>query len=340
MRNNTLIFLGVSLLLVMLFVVNLLVGSVHIPVSEVVQTLFGGVEKGSVNDIIIISSRLPQATTALLSGAALAVSGLMLQTLFTNPLADPSILGVSSGASLGVAAVMLISGGGIFALGIFGYMAVVLAALVGALVVLAIIILFSTRIKSSVMLLVVGIMVGYLVSSLVTLLNFNARAEGVVSYIIWGMGDFSGVSQERLPIYALFILIGLVISFLLIKPMNALLLGERYSMNLGVNIRRTRVLLLLATGVLTAIVTAFCGPISFIGLAVPHIARLVFNTSNHKVLIPSTILLGAAVALFCNLLTNILSGGEVVPLNVVTPIIGAPVIIYVILNKKKIAYFS
>lgn len=340
MRNNTLIFLGVSLLLVMLFVVNLLVGSVHIPVSEVVQTLFGGVEKGSVNDIVIISSRLPQATTALLSGAALAVSGLMLQTLFTNPLADPSILGVSSGASLGVAAVMLISGGGIFALGIFGYMAVVLAALVGALVVLAIIILFSTRIKSSVMLLVVGIMVGYLVSSLVTLLNFNARAEGVVSYIIWGMGDFSGVSQERLPIYALFILIGLVISFLLIKPMNALLLGERYSMNLGVNIRRTRVLLLLATGVLTAIVTAFCGPISFIGLAVPHIARLVFNTSNHKVLIPSTILLGAAVALFCNLLTNILSGGEVVPLNVVTPIIGAPVIIYVILNKKKIAYFS
>lgn len=340
MRNNTLIFLGVSLLLVMLFVVNLLVGSVHIPVSEVVQTLFKGVEKGSVNDIIILSSRLPQAATALLSGAALAVSGLMLQTLFSNPLADPSILGVSSGASLGVAAVMLISGGGIFALGIFGYMAVVLAALVGALVVLAIIILFSTRIKSSVMLLVVGIMVGYLVSSLVTLLNFNARAEGVVSYIIWGMGDFSGVSQERLPIYALFILIGLVISFLLIKPMNALLLGERYSMNLGVNIRRTRVLLLLATGVLTAIVTAFCGPISFIGLAVPHIARLVFNTSNHKVLIPSTILLGAAVALFCNLLTNILSGGEVVPLNVVTPIIGAPVIIYVILNKKKIAYFS
>lgn len=340
MRNNTLIFLGVSLLLVMLFVVNLLVGSVHIPMAEVVQTLFRGVEKGSVNDIIILSSRLPQATTALLSGAALAVSGLMLQTLFTNPLADPSILGVSSGASLGVAAVMLISGGGIFALGIFGYMAVVLAALVGALVVLAIIILFSTRIKSSVMLLVVGIMVGYLVSSLVTLLNFNARAEGVVSYIIWGMGDFSGVSQERLPVYALFILIGLVISFLLIKPMNALLLGERYSMNLGVNIRRTRVLLLLATGVLTAIVTAFCGPISFIGLAVPHIARLVFNTSNHKVLIPSTILLGAAVALFCNLLTNILSGGEVVPLNVVTPIIGAPVIIYVILNKKKIAYFS
>lgn len=340
MRNNSLIFIGVSLLLVLLFVVNLLVGSVSIPVSEVVQTLFAGAEKGSVNDIIILSSRLPQATTALLSGAALAVSGLMLQTLFTNPLADPSILGVSSGASLGVAAVMLISGGGIFALGIFGYMAIVLAALVGALAVLTIIILFSTKIKSSVMLLVVGIMVGYLAGSLVTLLNFNARAEGVVSYIIWGMGDFSGVSQERLPVYALFILVGLAISFLLIKPMNALLLGERYSMNLGVNIRRTRILLLLATGVLTAIVTAFCGPISFIGLAVPHIARLVFNTSNHKVLIPSTILLGSAVALFCNLLTNVLSSGEVVPLNVVTPIIGAPVIIYVILNKKKIAYFS
>lgn len=340
MRNNTLLFVGVSLLLVLLFVVNILVGSVSISVSEVVRTLVGGVEKGSVNDIIIMSSRLPQATTALLSGAALAVSGLMLQTLFANPLADPSILGVSSGASLGVAAVMLISGGGIFALGIFGYMAIVLAALVGALAVLAIIILFSTRIKSSVMLLVVGIMVGYLAGSLVTLLNFNARAEGVVSYIIWGMGDFSGVSQDKLPIYALFVVVGLAVSFLLIKPMNALLLGERYSMNLGVNIRRTRILLLLATGVLTAIVTAFCGPISFIGLAVPHIARLIFNTSNHKILIPSTLLLGSAVALFCNLLTNILSGGEVVPLNVVTPIIGAPVIIYVILNRKKIAYFS
>ncbi|MEG1937405.1 MAG: iron ABC transporter permease, partial [Rikenellaceae bacterium] len=253
---------------------------------------------------------------------------------------DPSILGVSSGASLGVAAVMLISGGSIYALGLFGYMAVVLAALVGAMAVLAIIILFSTKIKSNVMLLVVGIMVGYIAGSMVTLLNFNARAEGVVSYLIWGMGDFSGVSQERLPMYALFIVVGLLISFLLIKPMNALLLGERYSMNLGVNIRRTRIFLLLATGILTAIVTAFCGPISFIGLAVPHIARLVFNTSNHKILIPSTILLGAAVALLCNLLTNVISAGEVIPLNVVTPIIGAPVIIYVIVNKKKIAYFS
>lgn len=340
MRNNALLFFGVALLLCLLFAANLLVGSVDIPVSEVVATLFGKAEQGSVNDIIIRSSRLPQAVTALLSGAALAVSGLMLQTLFSNPLADPSILGVSSGASLGVAAVMLVSGGGIFALGIFGYMAVVLAALVGALAVLAVIIAFSTRIKSSVMLLVVGIMVGYLAGSLVTLLNFNARAEGVVSYVVWGMGDFSGVSSEKLPVYALFVGVGILVSFLLIKPMNALLMGERYSMNLGVNIRRTRVLLLLATGVLTAIVTAFCGPISFIGLAVPHIARLLFNTSNHKILVPGVLLTGAAVALLCNLLTNMLSGGEVIPLNVVTPIIGAPVIIYVILNRKKIAYFT
>ncbi|MEG2758682.1 MAG: iron ABC transporter permease [Rikenellaceae bacterium] len=340
MRSNTLIFIGVFIVLMLLFVVNLLCGSVNIPMSDVVDTVFGNAEIGGVNDVIIMSSRLPQATTALLSGAALAVSGLMLQTLFTNPLADPSILGVSSGASLGVAAVMLISGGSIYALGLFGYMAVVLAALVGAMAVLAIIILFSTKIKSNVMLLVVGIMVGYIAGSMVTLLNFNARAEGVVSYLIWGMGDFSGVSQERLPMYALFIVVGLLVSFLLIKPMNALLLGERYSMNLGVNIRRTRIFLLLATGILTAIVTAFCGPISFIGLAVPHIARLIFNTSNHKILIPSTILLGAAVALLCNLLTNVISAGEVIPLNVVTPIIGAPVIIYVIVNKKKIAYFS
>lgn len=340
MRNNTVLFVILSALLLLLFGANIFFGSVSIPFGEVIEAVLGRAPEGSVNDIIINSSRLPQAITALLSGAALAVCGLMLQTLFSNPLADPSILGISSGAGLGVAVVMLLLGGGLKAVGVFGYMAVVLAALVGAMTVLGIILFFSTRIKSNVMLLVVGIMIGYLASSLVSLLNFRAHAEGVVSYLVWGMGDFSGVSAERIPVYAAFIIFGLFVSLLLIKPMNALLLGERYSMNLGVNIRRTRVFLLLATGVLTAVVTAFCGPISFIGLAVPHMARLAFRTSNHRILVPATIIIGSVVALLCNLMTTAFSAGQVIPLNVVTPIIGAPVIIYVIVNKNKIAYFN
>lgn len=190
------------------------------------------------------------------------------------------------------------------------------------------------------MLLVVGIMIGYIASSAITMLNFYAEADGVVSFVIWGMGDFSGVTESNLIYFLLFIMIGLLFSLFLIKPLNALLLGERYSENLGVNIRRVRVLVLFVTGLLTAVVTAFCGPISFIGLAVPHIARLLFRTSGHGTLVPATILIGSIVALSCNLLTVILFDSTVIPLNVITPLVGAPVIIYVIINKKKIAYFN
>lgn len=190
------------------------------------------------------------------------------------------------------------------------------------------------------MLLVVGIMIGYIASSVITMLNFYAESDGIVSFVIWGMGDFSGVTEDNLIYFVVFVTIGLLFSIYLIKPLNALLLGERYSENLGVNIRKVRLTVLFATGVLTAVVTAFCGPISFIGLAVPHIARLLFRTSGHGVLVPATILLGAIVAMSCNLLTVILFDGTVIPLNVITPLVGAPVIIYVIVNKKKIAYFN
>lgn len=338
--SKNLLFILLSITVVVLFVANIVYGSITIPLSDVITTIFGDRDPNSINSVILISSRLPAAVTALLAGGALAVSGILLQTLFGNPLASPSILGVSSGAGLGVAFVMLGLGGSLSTLGLYGHLAVVFAAFIGAAVVLGAIIAFSTKIKSNVMLLVVGIMIGYIASSAITMLNFYAESDGVVSFIIWGMGDFSGVTENNLIYFFIFILLGLLFSVFLIKPLNALLLGERYSENLGVNIRRVRLLVLFATGILTAVVTAFCGPISFIGLAVPHIARLMFRTSSHGVLVPATILIGSIVALTCNLLTVVLFEGTVIPLNVITPLVGAPVIIYVIVNKKKIAYFN
>ena len=217
---------------------------------------------------------------------------------------------------------------------------VVVGAFVGAVGVLGIILLLSTVIKNNVMLLIAGIMIGYVASSLISLLNFFSSAEGIRSYTIWGLGNFGGVSLEQLPAFALTSIAGLLVALLLIKPLNALLLGPRYAENLGVNIRRVRNLLLAATGILTAVTTAFCGPVSFIGLAVPHIARLLLGTSNHNLLMPVTLLVGGAVALLCNLLCMLPGEHGLIPLNAVTPILGAPVIIYVIVNQRKIQYFN
>lgn len=329
----------------MLFAANLMFGAVHIPISGVVQILINNITSAIKPSWahIVIDSRLPQAITALLVGGALAVSGLMLQTLFRNPLAGPSILGISDGANLGVAIVMLYFGGAVqFIPGcpISGYITIIFAALIGASLVLGIIIWFSSRVRSNTMLLIIGIMVGYMVSSLISILNFRASTDKVHAFVMWGMGNFSGVSIEKLPYLSGFIILGLIGSLLLIKPLNALLLGEMYAMNLGIKIKSTRVLILICTGVLTATATAFCGPISFIGLAVPHIARLMLGTSNHKHLVPVTILIGACVALLCNLLTVLPGDNQIFPLNAITPILGAPVIIYVILNRKNIQYFN
>ncbi len=321
---------------------NLLFGSVNIPAEAVWHILTGNeVEKASWS-FIVWESRLPQAITALLCGMALAASGLMLQTTFNNPLADPSILGISSGASLGVALVML-AGAGTITAGVFtlsGFLSVIIGAFIGSMLVMGIILFFSTLIKNSIMLLIIGIMIGYITSSAISLLNFFSTAEGVHSYMIWGMGNFGGVSLQQLPFFSLVTVAGLLITILLIKPLNALLLGTRYAENLGINIRRTRNLLLVATGLLTATTTAFCGPISFIGLAVPHIARLMLGTSNHNSLLPVTMLTGGAIALLCNFICILPGEAGIIPLNAVTPVIGAPIIIYVIVNQRKIQYFN
>ena len=330
--KNTVIFPVVALAVLLLFAANLLFGAVRIPAGDVLRILSGTFEGRPVFRHIVLESRLPQAITALLAGSSLAVSGLLLQTLFRNPLAGPSILGISDGANLGVALVMIY-----FAAN--SYLASILAAFTGAIVILAIIIAFSRRVHNNVMLLIIGIMVGYLASSAISILNYRASADKVHQFVMWGMGDFSAVSVAKLPYFAITAAFGMVLSLLLVKPLNALLLGEAYASNLGIRIRRTRILVLLCTGLLTAATTAFCGPVSFIGLAVPHIARMLLGTSNHKILVPATILAGAATALLCNLLTTTPSG-EALPLNAITPLIGAPIIIYVILNRRNLHYFN
>ncbi len=327
--------IGLFLLLIF-FILNLVIGSVDIPLSDIIAIILGDEGEKESWRFIIMQSRLPQSLTALLSGAALAVSGLMLQTAFSNPLAGPDVFGINSGAGLGVALVMLAMGGSVSA-GMFtatGFVAILLAAFIGAMIVTGIIFGFSNIVKNNIILLIIGLMIGYIANSAISLLNFFATEEGVKSYMVWGMGNFGGVSMNNMPVFASITLVGILASLLLIKPLNALLLGELYAANLGFNVRQVRNWLLIVTGVLTAIVTAFCGPIAFIGLAVPHIARLILKTDNHQILLPGTLICGALVALICNLLCCLPGDRGIIPLNAVTPIMGAPVIIFVILSRK------
>ena len=331
-----------SLCILLLVAANLFFGSVDIPARAVWEILSGGEAEKASWAYIVWESRFPQCVAALLCGAALSVSGLMLQTVFNNPLADSSILGISSGASLGVALVVM-AGGSSLAAGVFslsGFFSVFLGALAGAVAVLALILFLSFLIESGVMLLIAGIMIGYVVSSVISLLSFFSAADNVQSFVIWGLGNFGGVSFDQLPAFSLCIVAGLVVALLLIKPLNALLLGPRYAENLGVNVRRVRNLLLLSTGILTAVTTAFCGPVAFIGLAVPHIARLLLGTYNHNSLMPVTLLCGSAMALLCNLICALPGESGIIPLNAVTPVLGAPVVIYVIINRRKLQYFN
>jgi len=334
MRRFTILMM---LLIAVLFAINLVVGAVDIPLKEVVNILMGGKSEHASWEFIVMQSRLPQGITAMLCGASLAVSGLMLQTAFRNPLADPGIFGINSGASLGVALVMLLMGGSISAgaFSLTGFVATLAAAFVGAMLVMALILMFATMVRNNVMLLIIGIMIGYIATSAISLLNFFATEEGVQSYMVWGLGNFGGVSMEQMPAFVIICLGGLVAALLLIKPLNALLLGERYAENLGINTQRVRNWLLVVTGLLTAITTAFCGPVAFIGLAVPHIARMLLGTENHRSLMPATILTGAAIALICNIICVLPGDRGIIPLNAVTPVIGAPVIIYVILKQRK-----
>ena len=323
-----------------LFLINLAFGSVSIPLDQVANILTGGSSGKASWDFIILQSRLPQAITAIFCGASLAVSGLMLQTYFRNPLAGPSVLGISNGASLGVAIVMLALGGTLGAAGemgtglkLTGSVLVIIAAFAGAVVVTMLYLVVTRFIKSNLIILILGIMVGYMTSSVVTLLNFFATVENVHSFVSWGMGSFSNVTTAQLPLLCGTSLVGIIIALALTKSFNMLLLGENYAANLGANLSRIRSMVLISTGILTAVTTAFCGPVSFIGLAVPHIARLLINSEDHRVLLPATLMSGAAIAMLCNII-SVLPQQMIIPLNAVTPLFGAPVIIYIILKRK------
>lgn len=318
----------------------LLCGPVDIPASEVLKALAGQSLENDVWRIIILESRLPMMLTALTAGAALSTAGLLMQTTFQNPLAGPSILGVSSGASLGVAIVMLAGGALVSSGGVLQYISEIIGAGVGSMAIIILLISFSSFLRNGTILLIVGIMISYLANSIITLLNLFAPSEGVKSFVVWGMGSYAGVSGN-----ALWVLLGcsaalLIFSIFYCKPLNALLLGERYTANMGYDIKRLRTGLLLTSGLLTAVVTAFCGPIGFLGLIVPHIARLIFGTSNHTVLIPASMLCGAAVSLLCTFLSLLPKDAGTIPINAITPVIGVPIIIYIIVNRKRIKYFN
>ncbi|MCI6338114.1 MAG: iron ABC transporter permease [Prevotella sp.] len=333
MRYVTILILSTALL----FLANILFGSVSIPADAVINILLGNESEKSSWNYIVVESRLPQAITALLSGMALSVSGLMLQTAFRNPLADPSIFGISSGAGLGAAFVMLLFGGTMTAgqVSFSGYAAVFFGAFLGAMAVMAVVFAFSLLVRNSAMLLIVGIMIGYIASSAISLLNFFATEEGVKSYLVWGLGSFGGVSMRQLPLFTTVTILSLLSSLLLIKPLNIIQLGRSYAENLGIRTHVVRNCLLVITGFLTAVVTSFCGPVSFIGLAVPHLSRMMIRTSHHGILMPVTMLTGSVVALFCNLISALPSSAGLIPLNAITPVLGAPVVIFVIMRKMR-----
>ena len=326
-----LVYIWLVVVIILLCAISLGHGSVDIPLTNVYAILYGDDGQRESWKYIVLENRLPQMLTALLAGGALAVSGLLLQTVFRNPLAAPDIFGITSGASLAVALLALAPGvAASLALSSLSYVA---AAFVGAIAVTATIWSIGKMLRNNVMLIIIGVMIGYLSYSAITLLNFFATKEGVKNFAVWGMGNFGNVSMEQMPVFASLAILGSLSTLLLVKPLNAMLLGERYAENLGVNVQRTRNVLILITGLLTAVVTAFCGPIAFVALAVPHIARLLLRTSDHRHLLPITILMGSVVALFCNVLTTLPGDLGILPLNAVTPIIGAPVIIYVIIKR-------
>lgn len=337
--RNT-VFIGIIIVLILVFLfLNMVLGSVNIPIASVWHILTGNGEEPVTWQNIIWKSRFPQALTALVAGAGLSISGLQMQTVFRNPLAGPSVLGISSGASMGVAFVVLFSGsiGGVALsnLGFMGEVALSIAAIVGSLSVMALIVFASHKVKGNVTLLIIGVMIGYLANAIIGILKFFSVEEDIKTYVIWGLGSFSRVSGNQMMLFVTIMAVLIPLSFLLVKTLNLLMLGDGYARNLGLNIKRARVLVITCSGVLTAIVTAYCGPIIFLGLAVPHLCRAIFQTSDHRILMPASLVMGAAIALACNLIARMPGFEGALPVNSVTALIGAPVVASVLFRKRK-----
>ena len=321
------------------FFLNLVLGSVSIPLRAVWNILWGTGNESVIWQNIIWKSRVPQALTALVAGAGLSVSGLQMQTVFRNPLAGPSVLGISSGASMGVAFVVLLSGslGGVALskLGFMGEIALTIAAIAGSLSIMALIVFVSQKVRGNVTLLIIGVMIGYIANAVLGVLKFFSVEEDIRAYVIWGLGSFARVSGDQMTLFICIMVVLLPLSFLLVKTLNLLLLGDAYARNLGLNIKRARLLVITCSGVLVAIVTAYCGPIIFLGLAVPHLCRGMFRTSDHRILMPASLLAGASLALVCNLIARMPGFEGALPVNSVTALVGAPVVMSVLFNKRR-----
>ena len=321
------------------FFLNLVLGSVSIPLRAVWNILWGTGNESVIWQNIIWKSRVPQALTALVAGAGLSVSGLQMQTVFRNPLAGQSVLGISSGASMGVAFVVLLSGslGGVALskLGFMGEIALTIAAIAGSLSIMALIVFVSQKVRGNVTLLIIGVMIGYIANAVIGVLKFFSVEEDIRAYVIWGLGSFARVSGDQMTLFICIMVVLLPLSFLLVKTLNLLLLGDAYARNLGLNIKRARLLVITCSGVLVAIVTAYCGPIIFLGLAVPHLCRGMFRTSDHRILMPASLLAGASLALVCNLIARMPGFEGALPVNSVTALVGAPVVMSVLFNRRR-----
>lgn len=338
-RHTVLVLISITVSIVFFFFLNLVLGSVHIPLRAVWNIICGSVEEPVVWQNIVWKSRVPQSLTALVAGAGLSVSGLQMQTVFRNPLAGPSVLGISSGASLGVASVILLSGsiGGVALskLGYIGEIALTIAATAGALSVMTLIVFVSQKVKGSVTLLIIGVMIGYVANAIIGVFKYFSVEEDIRAYVIWGLGSFARVSGNQMTLFICIMAVLLPLSFLLIKTLNLLLLGDGYAKNLGLNIKRARLYVISCSGVLTAIVTAYCGPVIFLGLAVPHLCRGLLRTSDHRVLMPAAVLTGSSLALLCNLIARMPGFEGALPVNSITALIGAPIVVYVLFSKRK-----
>ena len=332
-------FIGI----IVMFVINIAMGSVPIPVEEAIRIVLGqptqDTEMGEIWSSIIFKTRIPQAMTAIIAGAGLSVAGLEMQTVFRNPLAGPSVLGVSNGASLGVALLILLSGaiGGkaMSSLGLYGNVAITVAAAIGAITVMGVIAMVARAVKGNVTLLIVGVMIGYIANAIISILKYFSPPEDIHAYTIWGLGSFASVSSSQIGLFAGIMVVLLAAAMFLVKPLNMLLLGENYAQNLGLNVTQAKVCIILSSGFLVAICTAFCGPISFLGLAVPHLARGLFRTADHRIIMPASLLTGALLALACNLIARIPGAEGALPVNSVTSLIGAPVVIWVIFSNRR-----
>ena len=321
-------------LLLILFLMNISMGSVRIPVIETLKVLTGGTPTQPIWADIIFDFRLTKAITCILAGGALALGGLMMQTLFRNPLAGPDVLGLSSGASLAVAVVVMVAGIG--APLFYHSFSLALAASIGCGVIFLLVLSIAQRIKDNVSLLLIGLMIGALTSSIVSVLQFVSRAEDQQYYLVWTFGSISSLNWPEIQILSFSILSGVTIALVSVKSLNAWLLGDNYATSMGINLKKSRMLIIIGTCILTGSVTAFCGPIAFVGLAVPHLARLVIDTTNHKILIPAVLISGASLMLFCDVLSQLPGSGFVIPINAITSLVGAPVVIWVIIRSKKI----